>query len=80
MNYDLENKLRDKADKWEVRNVEGDINRLKNEINNLEIKISHLQSVNNNRYYVINNLLDMLAELPQLNEISNQLYGLKNNL
>lgn len=80
MNYEIESKLRDKADKWELQNVQNENNNLKNQIHELERKIGHLEGVNQNRYYVLERLLNILAEHPDFCDDASQFYYLKSNL
>jgi hypothetical protein len=80
MNYEIESKLRDKADKWEVQNTQNEISHLKNEINDLQRSISRLESVNSNRYYVLDRLITLLTEHSQFEDISNQLNEIRCNL
>lgn len=78
--YEIEGKLRDKADKWELHNVNNENRELKSQIHELERKIGNLESENSHKYYVINRLIDLLAENVSLNEISNELYELRGSL
>ena len=78
--YEIERKLNDKADKWELHNVQNENRELKSQIHELEKKIGHLESVNHNRYYVLEGLLNLLAEHPQFSDLQNEIYQLKLNL
>lgn len=78
--YEIERKLNDKADKWELHNVQNENRELKSQIHELEKKIGHLESVNHNRYYVLEGLLNLLAEHPQFSDLQNEIYQLKGNL
>ena len=80
MNYEIERKLNDKADKWELHNVQNENRELKSQIHELEKKIGYLESVNSNRYYVLERLFNLLAESEQFSDISNQLYELRGSL
>ncbi|MFA5299771.1 MAG: hypothetical protein WC389_16420 [Lutibacter sp.] len=75
--YEIEGKLRDKADKWELYNVQNENRKLENQIHELERKIGDLEGVNSNRYYVIERLINLLAENVSLNEIASELYDLR---
>ena len=78
--YEIEGKLRDKADKWELHNVQNENRELRNNIHELERKIGNLEGENSRKYYVIDRLVNLLAENISLNEISNELYELRGSL
>lgn len=78
--YEIEGKLIEKADKWELRNVQNENRELKNQIHDLERKIGSLEGANNNRNYLLDRLLILLAENMSLNEISNELHELRGSL
>jgi predicted nucleic acid-binding Zn-ribbon protein len=65
MNYEIERKLNDKVDKWELYNLQNEIRSAKSEVNELEKRLS-------NSVGEINNLKSALAQLMDLlmNEIS----------
>ena len=65
MNYEIERKLNDKVDKWELYNLQNEIRSAKSEVNELEKRLS-------NSVGEINNLRSALAQLMDLlmNEIS----------
>lgn len=78
--YEIEGKLRDKADKWELHNVQNENRELRNNIHELERKIGNLEGENSRKYYVIDRLINLLAENISLNEISNELHELRGSL
>ena len=78
--YEIEGKLRDKADKWELYNVQNENRELRNNIHELGIKIGNLEGENSRKYYVIDRLINLLAENISLNEISNELHELRGGL
>ena len=78
--YEIEGKLRDKADKWELHNVQNENRELRNNIHELGIKIGNLEGENSRKYYVIDRLINLLAENISLNEISNELHELRGGL
>ncbi len=78
--YEIERKLSDKADKWELHNVQNENRELKSQIHELERKIGYLEGVNQNRYYVLERLFNMLAENEQFSDLSNQLHELRGSL
>lgn len=80
MSYEIEGKLNNKADKFELHNVQNENRELKNKINDIERKIGTLEGVNSNRYYALERLFNLLSEHPQLSDISNQIIELRNNL
>ena len=78
--YEIERKLGDKADKRELHNVQNENRELRNNIHELERKIDYLECENSSKYYVIDRLLNLLAENMSLNEISNELHELRGSL
>ena len=68
--YEIESKLRDKADKWELHNLQNENRELKSQIHDLERKIGNLEGTNSNKNYLLDRLLNLLAENISLNEIS----------
>ena len=79
-NYEIEGKLRDKADKYELHNVQNENRELRNQIHELERKIGHLEGANSNKNYLLDRLLNLLAENTALNEISNELHDLRGSI
>ena len=79
-NYDIERKLNDKVDKWEFSSMQSKSQQLDNDVSKLERQVSELQSINQNRYYIIERLLNILAENPAFIEQQNEIYSLRNNL
>ena len=75
--YEIERKLGDKADKWELHNLQTENRELKSHVNELERKIGYLESINSNRYYALEMLFNMMAENPQFSELKNEIYQLK---
>ena len=75
--YEIEGKLRDKADKWELHNVQNENRELKSQIHDLERRIGNLEGTNSNKNYLLDRLLNLLAENISLNEISNELHELR---
>lgn len=78
--YEIERKLSDKADKWELHSLQTENRELKSHINELERKIGELQSVNSNRYYALEGLFNLLAEHPQFSDLQNEIYQFRQNL
>ena len=78
--YEIERKLADKADKWELHNLQTKNRELEYQINDLNKKIGHLESVQTNRYYTLEKLFNLLAEHPQFSDLQNEFYQLRNNL
>lgn len=78
--YEIERKLGDKADKWELHSLQTENRELKSHVNELERKIGELQSINHNRYYALVGLFNLIAEHPQFSELQNDVYQLKHNL
>lgn len=78
--YDIERKLGDKVDKWELHNLQNENRDLKSRLNELERKIGNLESANSNRYYALERLFNMMAEHPQFSDLQNEVYQLKGSL
>lgn len=78
--YEIESKLRDKADKWELHNLQNENRELKSQIHDLERKIGNFEGANSNKNYLLDRLLNLLAENMSLNEISNELHDLRSNI
>lgn len=78
--YEIEGKLRDKADKWELHNLQNENRELKSQIYELERKIGNLEGANNNKNYLLDRLLYFLADNISLNEISNELHELRGSI
>ena len=78
--YEIESKLRDKADKWELHNLQNENRELKSKIHDLERKIDNLEGANSNINYMFDRLLNLLAENVSLSEISNELHKLRGSL
>ena len=80
MSLEFERKLNDKADKWELHNVQNENRQLKNDIANLEKQIGELRSTNSRHYYVIEQLLSTFAGDPQFSKIANFIMNLRSLL
>ena len=78
--YEIERKLGDKADKWELHSLQTENRELKSHVNELERKIGYLESTDSNRYYVLERLLNLMAEHPQFSDLQNEIYELKGSL
>ena len=78
MNYELEGKLRDKADSWKVYELENQIRHLKSEIDDLKAKNDYWQGKFNNVFRAIEELTNLLAynnfDDNILNNVKNLLY------
>jgi hypothetical protein len=78
--YEIERKLGDKVEKWEFHSLQTENRELKSHVNELERKIGQLESINSNRYYVLERLFNMMAEHPQFSDLQNEIYQLKGSL
>ena len=78
--YDIERKLGEKADKWEMHSLQTENRELKSQVNELQRKIEYLESTNSNRDYALERLFNIMAEHPQFSELQNEIYQLKNSL
>ena len=75
--YEIERKLGEKADKWELHSLQTENRELKNHVNELERKIGYLEITNTNIYYALERFFNMMAEQPQFSELQNEIYELK---
>ena len=80
MNYEVERKLNDKVDKWEFNSIQQENRQLKNDIRDLEEKFNQLKSVVDNRYYPLEELFNIIAEIPEFGHVQNRIYELRMNL
>lgn len=78
--YELERKINDKADKYELHDLRQQNRQLVNDISDLNRQINELKSANNNRYYALDGLFSLLAEHPMLSEISDQIQELRRSI
>ena len=78
--YEIERKLGDKVDKWELHSLQTENRELKSHVNELEIKIGNLESTNSNIYYALERLFNLIAEHPQFSDLQNEIYQLRCSL
>jgi hypothetical protein len=78
--YEIERKLDYKADKWELQNLQNENRELKSLVHDLRTRIEQLESVQHNRYYILEMFFNLLAEHPQFSELQNEIYRLKCSL
>jgi len=78
MNYELESKLRDKADNWRVDNLQSEIRSLKNEVDELRKTIGRNESRMSNQIYVIRQLVQVIIDNKLLTENESILYEIMN--
>jgi len=78
--YEVERKLSDKADRQDMFGLQTEHRELRNYVNELETKIRQLESTTSNRYYTLERLFNMLAELPEFSELQDQIHELKCSL
>ena len=78
--YEIERKLGDKADKFELHSLQTENRELKSHVNELERKIVYLESTNSNRYYALERIFNMMAEHPQFSDLQDEIYQLKGSL
>lgn len=77
MNYEIEGKLNNKADKCELYNVQNENRELRGHINQLEREIEALKGISQNRYYVFERLFNILSEHPSFSYLQDEIYELK---
>jgi regulator of replication initiation timing len=74
MNYEIERKLNDKVDKWELHNLQNEIRNTKTEINDLQQRLSNSIGEINNLRSALAQLMDLLSneiEIDKFNSIQN---------
>lgn len=62
MSYAIEQALRNKADKWEVQNLQNEISQCKRDVEHYRSEIRALSGAIQNHYTVILQLLDLLSQ------------------
>jgi len=78
--HEIERKLSEKADKYELHNLQTENRELKSHVNELERKIGELQAANSSRYYALVGLFNLLAGHPQFSDLQNEIYQFRQNL
>ena len=78
MNYELESKLRDKAEKWELHSLEEKIRNLNNDIFELRKVIGQNETRMSNQVYVIQRLITIIMESEVLKDNTHLLYDIQN--
>lgn len=78
--YEIERKLGEKVEKWELKSLQTENRELKSQVNELERKIGQLESTISNRYYALEMLFNIMAEHPQFSDLQNEIYQLKGSL
>ena len=78
MNYELESKLRDKAEKWELHSFEEKIRNLNNDIYELRRTIGQNETRMSNQVYVIQRLITIIMESEILKDNTHLLYDIQN--
>jgi FtsZ-binding cell division protein ZapB len=80
MDYNLDSKLRDKADTWKVSELEGQIRNLKSEVHDLKSKNDYWQRKLNNAFRAIEELTNILLFKEASGECENLLQNIKQYL
>ena len=80
MNYEVQQALGNKVDNWKHHSLEQKVDSLERDKNKLERQIGNLESKLSNYYYVIEQMISMIAEKEIFHEEYNQLHQLKQNL
>ena len=75
--YEIESKLRDKADKWEFHNLKNEISKLENQNVQLQREIGTCTGRINSQMRAIGGLINFMLEKNLLSEYENQLWNLK---
>jgi|LakMenEpi03Aug12_release.lakeMendotaPanAssembly.Ray.scaffolds.fasta_scaffold132958_4 hypothetical protein len=80
LQHEIERKLGEKADKWELHGLQTENRELKNQVNELERKIGYLESTNSNTKNTFQMLFDIMIEHPQFSDLENEIHQLKNSI
>lgn len=80
MNYEIESKLREKADKWEVNSIAQKADSLNREVIELRAEKERLENRLSNQSQAINTLIEIIADKTIFEEDVNQLLNLKGYL
>lgn len=75
--YEIENKLRDKADKWELHNLKSEVERLQNENRNLDDKVARLENRISNHYSAIEQLVQIIIDSALFGEREENLMNIR---
>jgi len=78
--YEIESKLRDKADKMEVHALQGKIKNLRNKISELNDSLSRANGRISNQRHATEQLIQFLIEREGFEDSINQLHELKQYL
>ena len=78
--YEIESKLRDKADKWQFHNLESKISTLENQNVQLQREIGNCEGRINTHMRAIETLINFIIEKNLLPEYENSLHELKQYL
>jgi predicted nucleic acid-binding Zn-ribbon protein len=78
--YEIERKLADKADKFEIHDLQNENSRLKSHVDDLEKKIQHAEGKIQNMYYVLDSFFDLIVEEPQFYKQQSEIYRLRQSL
>lgn len=80
MNYEIQQAIDRKADKWELHNLQNENGQLKRDLKQLEKEIGELRAKQNNSYEAINNLIELISEHDCFVNDLDILYNIKTGL
>lgn len=79
-NYDIENKLRNKTDKWEIHNLNNKLSQLENKNLQLQKENNYYQGRLNNQGRAIDTILGLLINKELMPEFEDTLQSLRQYL
>ena len=77
MNYEIESKLREKADNWKVFNLEQKVDSLSRELSDLKSEKERLKVKIDNQSQAIFDIIQILVEKDTTGEYTSQLVNLR---
>lgn len=80
MDYELERALRDKADKWEIHNLQSKLSDLERQNQQLQREINNCEGRINSQMRAIDTLLGLLIEKELMPEYADTLQNLRQYL
>lgn len=77
--YELERKINEKAEKWELFNLQNQNRELKSRIDELEAKMQRVYDSKNQMSNIFREFLNIILEHPQFSDFQDEIYRIKNN-
>lgn len=76
--YDLERKISEKAEKWELFNLQNQNRELKSRIDELEAKMQRVCNSNNQLSSMFGEFLNIIMQHPQFSDLQDEIHRIKN--